>query len=349
MNIDEVDETLPMIDDQDQPPLTQTENPTPPIPTEKGKKLGLERGEDLPSLVLEYPKRVITFCQVVDHKGETIGNEIELCLLEWGISKLFTIIVDNASSNDVSIRYLKRKFKEKENGLILDGKFLHMRCCAHAVNLIIIEGLKEKYGSIAVIRNVVRFVRSSPSRQKFFKERAMEEMIECKWLLCLDVPTRWNPTYLMLNCAMKFQKAFDRMQSDANYMKYFDEVDKFSGSTYVNANKYFIEIYNMQHELYDLAVDGDENELLRTMTTSMKLKYDKYWGKIDNCNERLLIVLVLDPRYKLEYLSHYFSATYNEMTCKEMVKRVEQTIRAMFYQYNETTSSLHPSTSMTQL
>ena len=61
-----------------------------------------------------YQKRIITVCQVIDHKGETIGKEIERCLNDWGISKLFTITVDNTSSNDVAIRYLKRKFREKE-------------------------------------------------------------------------------------------------------------------------------------------------------------------------------------------------------------------------------------------
>ncbi|XP_062104080.1 uncharacterized protein LOC133815239 [Humulus lupulus] len=67
-----------------------------------------------------------------------------------------------------------------------------------------------------------------------------------------------------------------------------------SGTTYVTANKYFIEICNMQHELYDLTIDDNENDLLMKMATSMKLKYDKYWGKLDNCNEALLIALVLD-------------------------------------------------------
>ncbi|XP_062114041.1 zinc finger BED domain-containing protein RICESLEEPER 2-like [Humulus lupulus] len=299
---------------------------------------------DVLKLYKEEKKIIINFCQVVDHKGETIGHEIELCLLDWGISKLFTITVDNASSNDVAIRYLRKQFKEKEKCLIFYGKFLYMRSCAHIVNLMVTEGLKEKHGSIAAIRNVVRFVRSSPARLNFFKERVMQERIECKWLLCLDVPTRWNSTYLTLICAIKFRKAFDRMQIDANYMKYFDEVDK-DGKP--KEGPPTVDDWDIALELYDLAVDDDEHELLRTMAMNMKLKYDKYWGKLDNCNEALLIAFVLDPRYKLDYLSHCFSATYDVMTCKEMVKRVEKTIQAMFDQYNKTTSSLHPSASMT--
>jgi hypothetical protein len=43
--------------------------------------------------------------------GETIGQVIENCLLDWGIDKLLTVIVDNASSNSVTISYLKNVMK----------------------------------------------------------------------------------------------------------------------------------------------------------------------------------------------------------------------------------------------
>ena len=315
-----------------------------------------------------YQKRIICFSQVVDHKGETIGQEIDTCLYDWGISKLFTITVDNASSNDVAIRYLRRVFSEKQNGLILGGKFLHVRCCAHIVNLIVNEGLKEKYEAIAAIRSAVRYVRSSPSRLQTFKEYVAKQRIECKGLLCLDVQTRWNSTFLMLNCALKFRSAFQKMENDGNYSKYWNDLDrdgkpkdgpptdnhwddasvfvrfletfyditlKFSGSTYVTANKYFIEICNIYQELNELIDDDEESELLRSMAKNMKVKYDKYWGKLDQCNEALLIALVLDPRYKLEYLNCCFSDIYDVVTCSTMIKGVEQTVRAMFDEYQE--------------
>lgn len=45
-------------------------------------------------------KRILNFCSVADHKGETLWKIVEECLLDWGIDRLFTITVDNASSND---------------------------------------------------------------------------------------------------------------------------------------------------------------------------------------------------------------------------------------------------------
>ena len=53
-------------------------------------------------------KRILNFCQVSNHKSEIIGHAIKSCLLEWGIDNILTVTVDNASSNNLTIKYLKR-------------------------------------------------------------------------------------------------------------------------------------------------------------------------------------------------------------------------------------------------
>ncbi|KAK5839265.1 hypothetical protein PVK06_008041 [Gossypium arboreum] len=55
-------------------------------------------------------KKILNFCPISTHKGEFIGMVIEKRLLNWGIDKLLTVTVDNASSNDVAIGYLRKKF-----------------------------------------------------------------------------------------------------------------------------------------------------------------------------------------------------------------------------------------------
>ena len=42
------------------------------------------------------------------------------------------------------------------------------------------------------------------------------------------------------------------------------------------------------------------------MTDYMKNKFEKYWGNFDNINHLLYEGLVLDPRYKLQYLRYCF-------------------------------------------
>ena len=38
-------------------------------------------------------KRILNFCQVEDHRGETIGRKIEMCLREWDVDGIFTLTV----------------------------------------------------------------------------------------------------------------------------------------------------------------------------------------------------------------------------------------------------------------
>ncbi|KAL1223809.1 putative AC transposase [Cardamine amara subsp. amara] len=114
-------------------------------------------------------KRIINFCIVDNHAGETVGKMVEKCCIFWGIKRVFTITVDNASSNDLALKYLKKKLTSWGT-TVLGGEFLHMRCGAHILGLIVKDGLKEAHGSIFRIRSAVRYVRSSPSRLKMFKE-----------------------------------------------------------------------------------------------------------------------------------------------------------------------------------
>ncbi|KAK9277901.1 hypothetical protein L1049_027458 [Liquidambar formosana] len=166
-------------------------------------------------------KRILNFCQVQDHKEETVGRHIETCLFEWSIESLFTMTVDNASSNDITFKLLKKRCKDWR-GTILGHEFLHMRCCAYILNLIVGDGLKEVDESIARVRDAINYVRSSPNRLANFKKCVEKRKIESKSLLCLDVPTRWNSTYLMLESAVKFEKAFVLLEEeDSNFVPYF--------------------------------------------------------------------------------------------------------------------------------
>ena len=66
-----------------------------------------------------YQKRILNFCVVENHKGDTIATKIENCLVSWSIDKVFTVTVDNASSNDTAIAKLKVVLKQWK-GLVCD-------------------------------------------------------------------------------------------------------------------------------------------------------------------------------------------------------------------------------------
>lgn len=97
-----------------------------------------------------------------------------------------------------------------------------MRCIAHVLNLVVRDGQKDHELAIESIRDVVRFVMSSPQRALKFKECNEIVGITCKKNLCLDFSTRWNSTYLMLDAAEKFEAAFEKLEDeDLGYIEFF--------------------------------------------------------------------------------------------------------------------------------
>ena len=54
---------------------------------------------------------------------------------------------------------------------MLNGDYLHVRCCARILNLIVTEGLKELERSIVSVRNAVKYVRSSTVKMQAFHIR----------------------------------------------------------------------------------------------------------------------------------------------------------------------------------
>lgn len=169
-------------------------------------------------------KRILNFCVIPNHKGKTIGQLVETCLIGWGIEKVFCIVVDNASPNQVALEYMREKIGNW-NELVLNGEFLHLRCCYHILNLVVKDGMAELDSSIEGIRNCVKYIRSSPARFEKFRKCAAQEKVEHKGgIVPLDVCTRWNSTYLMLDIAVKYRKAFLRMlDEDPQFEAYFEE------------------------------------------------------------------------------------------------------------------------------
>ena len=231
-----------------------------------------------------------------------------MCLREWGINGIFTLTVDNASSNSSTIKFLENITKDWEE-TILEHEFLHMRCCAHILNLIMGDGMREIDASIAKVREAVRYVKSSPNRNQTFVGFVERLGIESKSLLCLDVLTRWNSTYLMLETTLKFEKVFIRMDfEDDSYSSYFmnkensggmgspinidfqncrtfvgflklfyNATKKFSGSLYVTANNFFDEMFVIQESIFHLS--KSQNHLLKNMATKWNLSLISIGGK----------------------------------------------------------------------
>uniref|UniRef100_A0A7N0UF14 Uncharacterized protein n=1 Tax=Kalanchoe fedtschenkoi TaxID=63787 RepID=A0A7N0UF14_KALFE len=253
-------------------------------------------------------KKILNFCPISSHRGEALGQAVEKCLLEWDIDRVYSITVDNARSNDTMVSYLRKKIVQWGHN-IKNGEHVHVRCVAHVINLIVQDGLKELSNSVGSVRGVIKYIRSSPARLRMFKECVVEEKISSKKTLCLDVPTRWNSTYLMLSTTEEFERAFNRFEERdphlmgelltttegfpepadwtnvrrfVKFLKHFYELTlKVSGSSYTTSNNFFQEIGEVDL-LLKLWMDDPDREM-----TYHKFALPQYFEGEHECSEKL--------------------------------------------------------------
>ena len=111
-------------------------------------------------------------------------------------------MVDNVSRNNVVLDKLRDNKIGNWDSSVLNGESLHLRCVAYILNLIVKDGLRIFNESIVRVRNAVKYVRYSPTRESLFIECAnyIWENKNSKSLI-LHVDTRWNLTYKMLDVA----------------------------------------------------------------------------------------------------------------------------------------------------
>ncbi|XLS86818.1 hypothetical protein HN51_036984 [Arachis hypogaea] len=71
------------------------------------------------------------------------------------------------------------------------------------------------------------------------------------------------------------------------------------------------------------------------MACSMKNKYHKYWGPVDKFNPLLLVAVVLDPRYKLDYLCWCLEDVYDKEVSTSMTGFVKLSLETLYKFYEK--------------
>nr|GME05130.1 zinc finger BED domain-containing protein RICESLEEPER 2-like [Ipomoea batatas] len=141
------------------------------------------------------------------HTGFELAQKMYEILKDWGIEKkVFSLTLDNASNNDSMQDILKDQLTVHDS-LLCDGEFFHIRCSAHIFNLIVQNGLKAATHTLHRIRKSVKYAKNIESRMKKFQECVVEVGgIDTSIGLRLDMPVRWNSTYLMLDSVIRYKK-----------------------------------------------------------------------------------------------------------------------------------------------
>ncbi|KAH7845226.1 hypothetical protein Vadar_005350 [Vaccinium darrowii] len=307
-------------------------------------------------------KKILNFRHVPPpHNGPILAERVIHLLKDWGIDKkIFSLTLDNAKYNDGLVDVLKRHIS-LSNSLVCDGQFFHIRCGAHVLNLIVQEGLKVIDEAIYNIRESVKYVRGSEGRKIKFAECIAQLPSSCSKKVRQDIMTRWNSTYLMLECALVHRLAYSQLQLvDTNYRTcpsedewlrverisrflrpFYEITTLFSGSRYPTANLYFHGVWKIQFLIKEEMENFDD--LISSMARRMKGKFDKYW----ECYSTVLsFAIILDPRYKLQFVEFCF-LKLDLVNCSDRIKTIREKLYLLFEDYvsRSTTSTSNQSSS----
>ncbi|KAF6805452.1 transposase-like protein [Colletotrichum musicola] len=183
--------------------------------------------------------------QLGAHSGDNLALTLESVIRQWCLtSRLGTIVSDNASNNDTCVRSLFGSLYPHFTG----HDILHrrLRCYGHILNLVgkaFLHGVDQEAfeqesdnllnnnriredlefwrtrGSVGKLRNIVKFIRSSPQRSQTFQELSKEseddegftifEESPRELQLMLSNETRWNSIYLIINRAILKRQQID--------------------------------------------------------------------------------------------------------------------------------------------
>lgn len=225
------------------------------------------------------------------HSGVAIFNLFDKVIETYGIKeKVISVTMDNASNNDSFMNILIQKYPT------IDAES-HIRCFAHVLNISTQELFKEPGEHILNLRSFIRELRLSPTKMGYLREIYEKENISAPKKfkkLILDVPTRWNSTYEMLQRAMQLRTAVisysgNRISDEA--WAHFD---------------WLLEILAPFKEATDLTVVEETSTLSVVVPTYNRLldKLEKVLGSINKTNSMYLLL-----RNSLSKLHGYYNAS----------------------------------------
>lgn len=210
------------------------------------------------------------------------------------------------------------------------------------------DGLKCIDPCVTKIRECVKYVKGSQVRKQKFLECVAHSSLDSKKGLRQDVTTRWNSTYIMLESAIYYRRAFMHLElSDSNFKHCpsrdeWEKVEKikknlalfyaitnlFSGSKYPTTNMYFPLVVTAYLKMKD-EVDGFD-ECMSSMVVVMLEKFQKYW---DDFNKLLAMAIIMDPRYKFHFVDWSYKMIYGVDMGKAKVEELRGVLKSLFDHY----------------
>ncbi|XP_031255581.1 zinc finger BED domain-containing protein RICESLEEPER 2-like [Pistacia vera] len=243
-----------------------------------------------------------------------------------------------------------------QNVLLCRGEFFHVQCSAHILNLIVQERLKATSVALNKIRDSVKYIKATEARRIKFGELVVQMGVKSSMGLRLDVSTRYNSTFLMLETALIYRHVFvalsiidlsykfcpsddewDRGLRICKFLEpFYDITTLFSGSKYPTANLYLKYVWEIQLRLIEKRTSNgiekrmSEDEVVRSIAEQMMPKFAKYW---DSYSLVLMIATILDSCPKFQFVEYAFKKVYDLTTVIRKLEVVKNNLQKLFQAY----------------
>jgi hypothetical protein len=166
----------------------------------------------------EIQKKVVGFRLIeVKHTGKNIADRIASVVEEFGlIDKVFTVTLDNASSNSKAHEILQPILfgylgsyptPTRDEPTKVKYLLVHQRCACYIINLIVKSGLKRLKRFTEDVRTAINFLNSSNQIIALFKNYCIAQGLRLR-KFGLNMNVRWNYTYLMLKHLLPYKEVF---------------------------------------------------------------------------------------------------------------------------------------------
>ncbi len=134
------------------------------------------------------------------HTGEYLEEMIFKLVEKLEITnKIIGFTGDNATNNQTCLRYLQKS---------INPNLIYVHCAAHVLNLVVKKGQKKYISQIKKARQFCSKIRNSPLFLEDLKR--IFAILNRPFLQpILDIETRWNSTYLMLERLVEIQNVTD--------------------------------------------------------------------------------------------------------------------------------------------
>ncbi|KAL9373499.1 hypothetical protein Peur_033119 [Populus x canadensis] len=303
----------------------------------------------------QLKKKILAFRNLrYNYDMGTVHEVFKSVLTEWSINKnVRFIFLDITPPKDHTIEELRSKISDQAPPI--HGHLFCVPSYAQILSLLAQDGFSEIRSVLYKIRESIEHVNGSSLRRQRFQEAINNGSLLDREMPTLDVPARWDTTFLMLESSLEFITAFNHLEQLDDDFKVNPSAEEWNKATAVfeclkefykstcnfptSRDDYFLSVRDVYKNLHGWK--QSDYVYVRAMANRMKGKFDEYWGE---ASLALGISAVLDPSYKLDFIEYGYRQIYGSDADLHL-SRFRYDLTCAYHKYAEDISNQGPSSS----